>query len=209
MKIFLTAQSLTIRQGYTPLLEGVNFILTQGEALHLVGVNGSGKTTLLKTLAGLLKPQKGMIHLNNDSFSSNKFHWLGTDLCLKPDLTLKENLILWNWIERAPSSRVTESLTIVEMNHYQDIPIRHLSSGQQRRGALARLLLKDKPVWLLDEPDAYLDHRGKKLLTRLIESHRDNGGLVIFASHYGLPLKTVHTLMLNDFFPIEKRNSWS
>jgi heme exporter protein A len=74
------------------------------------------------------------------------------------------------------------------LGHAHDLPVAYLSAGQRRRVALARLLVCDRPLWLLDEPSAALDTASQTVLAELMEGHRAGGGLVIAATHQSLGL---------------------
>lgn len=166
------------------------------------GVNGSGKTSLLKTIAGVLPLKSGSILLNGARLHATSVHWIGTEPCMKPSLTAWENLNLWATVEHASSFQTISALRTFHLEKEAQTPYKLLSKGQQQRCSLARLLLAHKPLWLLDEPDVYLDQEGKSLLVEQIEAHRQTGGIVILASHQGLPLKNCHHLDTRAYAPL-------
>ena len=196
MKQGLNIREVSIWRGYSQILEKITFDLHPGEILHVKGVNGCGKTTLLKAIAGLLKLHKGKISFHNRSLCSNDFYWLSSEPCMKSDLTLLDNLGLWNRLEGGNSGSVSSALKGFQINHLQKVPFKHLSKGQQQRGSLSRLLLKKKPLWLLDEPELSLDRAGKTLLTHCIQNHCESGGMVVFTSHQGFELNTIQEIDL-------------
>jgi heme exporter protein A len=142
----------------------------------LRGANGTGKTTLLRILAGLTRPETGRVT------RAAPCHWFGHREGLKPQETPRMHLTLWAraW---GPGADIDAVLTRMGLARPADVAARYLSAGQRRRTALARLLLEDRPVWLLDEPYTALDADGRALVDTLITQHRAKGGALIAAIH--------------------------
>lgn len=163
-------------RGERVLFREVCVAVRAGDALLLRGANGAGKTTLLRVLAGLTRPEAGRVT------RAAAHHWVGHREGLKPQETPREHLKLWTqaWGSGAETDPV---LTRMGLTRPADVAGRYLSAGQRRRTALARLLLEDRPVWLLDEPYTALDGDGRKLVDDLIAAHRAMGGAVIAAIH--------------------------
>lgn len=172
----LSASGLGMIRGERVLFREVNLAVRTGEALVLRGANGTGKTTLLRILAGLTRPEAGRVARRE------AHHWVGHREGLKPQETPREHLKLWAqaWGTNVATDSV---LTRMGLNRPADVAGRHLSAGQRRRTALARLILEDRPVWLLDEPYTALDAEGRALVDALIAEHRSRGGSVIAAIH--------------------------
>ncbi|WP_291200508.1 heme ABC exporter ATP-binding protein CcmA [Hyphomonas sp.] len=172
----LSASGLGMIRGERVLFREVNLAVRTGEALVLRGANGTGKTTLLRILAGLTRPEAGRVARRE------AHHWVGHREGLKPQETPREHLKLWAqaWGTNVATDSV---LTRMGLNRPADVAGRYLSAGQRRRTALARLLLEDRPVWLLDEPYTALDAEGRALVDALIAEHRSRGGSVIAAIH--------------------------
>lgn len=163
-------------RGERVLFREVSVAVRAGDALLLRGANGAGKTTLLRILAGLTRPEAGRVT------REAAHHWVGHREGLKPQETPREHLKLWT--QAWGSSAETDSvLTRMGLARPADVAGRYLSAGQRRRTALARLLLEDRPVWLLDEPYTALDADGRKLVDDLIAAHRAKGGAVVAAIH--------------------------
>lgn len=190
----LRIEDLTVSRGCLTLLEGISCALNAGEGLHILGPNGSGKTSLLMTIAGLLTPTKGRILFNERPVHAADIHWFGDGLGMKPDLTLDENLSLWAWVDQAPRTKIYETLRSLDMHNHLHTPYKNLSQGQQKRAALSRLLLKRRPIWLLDEPYTHLDEQGIILLDHQIRYHFSHGGIVILTSHKSIELQGFLTL---------------
>jgi len=172
----LTGAGLGMIRGERVLFREVSVAVRAGDALLLRGANGAGKTTLLRVLAGLTRPEAGRVT------RAAAHHWVGHREGLKPQETPREHLKLWTqaWGSGAETDPV---LTRMGLTRPADVAARYLSAGQRRRTALARLLLEDRPVWLLDEPYTALDADGRKLVDDLIAAHRAMGGAVIAAIH--------------------------
>jgi len=172
----LAGKSLGMIRGERVLFREVSVAVSAGDALLLRGANGAGKTTLLRILAGLTRPEAGGVT------RGAPHHWIGHREGLKPQETPREHLKLWHqaWGSSADTDSV---LARMGLSRPSDVAGRHLSAGQRRRTALARLLLEDRPVWLLDEPYTALDADGGTLVDTLIADHRARGGAVIAAIH--------------------------
>jgi len=172
----LAAAGLGMIRGERVLFRDVSLAVRSGEALVLRGANGTGKTTLLRILAGLTRPEAGQVT------REAAHHWVGHREGLKPQETPRAHLKLWAqaWGAGAATDSV---LTRMGLARPADVAGRYLSAGQRRRTALARLLLEDRPVWLLDEPYTALDAEGRALVDALIAEHRSKGGTVIAAIH--------------------------
>lgn len=192
----LTANNLHLWRGERHVLKGVNFALGAGELLHVSGPNGTGKTTLLRAVAGLAHPEEGKVTWRGqpvsalDSRYCEELGYLAHDAGLKGDLTGRENLAFMVRLRRAISDEAIEaSLAMLDIAACADIAARALSAGQRRRVALARLLLSDALLWILDEPLTNLDAAGTALIVDLLGRHLEAGGLALVATHGELPIR--------------------
>lgn len=180
----LEVKALTVARGNRPLVSNLNFVLAAGEVLHLRGRNGAGKTSLLEVLSGLRAPVGGEISPQPEG---GQLHWLGHKNALNLALTPFENLEFWCGLNGCPVTDllpVLEQLGIAKVRHRA---CRTLSAGQKRRSALARLLLSERSLWLLDEPLDGLDAQGLDLFADLLRAHLQKGGAAIITSHQPLP----------------------
>ena len=190
----LTAEKLALQRGTRRLFEGLSFSVKAGQALALEGANGAGKTSLLRLLAGFLSQAAGRVFLTEDGKEIAEpeergqfIGWLGHHDALKASFTVSEQLEFFGKLYSRDGDRAA-LLEQVGLTRQADLPCRYLSAGQRRRLALARLLLSQRPLWLLDEPFAALDTAGKSLVARLIALHCGQGGIVIAATHEPLGL---------------------
>lgn len=185
----LSAENLTLIRGESCLFQGLEFALNPGELLLLEGQNGSGKTSLMRAIAGMLSLESGEIFWNDMPVNDQRqeFHgslvWLAHRTGLKGDLTLVENLRFEGSLRRQANTDpelIYERLGITRLKR---LALRSLSAGQQRRVALARMLMADVPLWLMDEPFTNLDREGRQLVMDLTQEHLASGGMCVMAAH--------------------------
>jgi heme exporter protein A len=196
----LLAENLGLNRGGRPLLAGISFVVGAGEALLLLGANGVGKTTLIRALAGLLAPAAGSIRIEGgdpERSVGEQCHYIGHLNGVKASLTVAENAAFWGrFLGRKHDGR-DAALAAFGLASLRDIPAAYLSAGQQRRLALARVLLAHRPIWLLDEPTVSLDQAAVEALTRVVADHLAAGGLVIAATHVPLGFSKARELALD------------
>jgi heme exporter protein A len=201
----LSAENLQLWRGETHVLRGVSFVLRRGQCLQVSGANGAGKTTLLRALCGLVPLEDGQIRwggadIRHDlSAFQSEIAYLGHDNGLKGDLTAHENLHYSVGLQReldVPS--IPAALTRTGVGAYASAQVRRLSAGQRRRVALARLILSEAALWILDEPGSNLDEGGQELLGVLLDAHLRAGGTAVVATHQALTLPAfqLHPLLL-------------
>lgn len=189
----VTVRNLSISRGGRNILSGVGFELAQGTALVVRGANGIGKTSLLRVLAGLAPADAGEV-----SGLGEKAVYAGHLDGIKAQLSVAENLAFWARV--FGNSSIGAALTAFELQPLADRPAQYLSAGQKRRLGLARLLVANRPVWLLDEPTVSLDQTNVARFAAIVERHLAAGGSALIASHVDLGLKT-ETLDLEPFRP--------
>lgn len=194
----LVADNLTVERGGRIVLDDLSFSVASGELLALTGPNGAGKSTTLRLIAGLIRPGAGAIRLDpadEDGIAAH-VHYLGHLDALKSTLSLAENLAFWQRLWRGGGFGVDAALERVGLASLADLPAGILSAGQRRRVAIARILVSDRPIWLLDEPTTALDAAAETILGDLIGEHLANRGIVVAATHRPLPVAPSATVAL-------------
>ena len=193
----LSAHNLHLWRGDLHVLRGLTFSLDAGRCLQVTGVNGAGKSTLLRAVAGLLPMEAGTISwrgldTREDHYAfHSELAWLSHGTALKGDLSAPENLRFSAGLRRvfAPAD-IDAALARVGFPHNDGRLARQMSAGQQRRVALARVLLLDCALWMLDEPTSNLDTRGQEMFSAILAAHLERGGLAIIATHQALGVRT-------------------
>ena len=172
----LTLTGLHCSRGGVPVLEDVSLKLHPGEAVVVRGPNGSGKTTLLRTVAGLQPVTRGVMVRDGDA-TAYVPHANG----VKGTLSVAENLGFWAGLHGVDG--VDAALDALALGALRNRRAQTLSAGQNRRLALARLLVTGRPLWLLDEPTDSLDESSVRLFADLARTHLASGGAALIASH--------------------------
>jgi heme exporter protein A len=177
----------------------IDFAVAAGDALLLLGPNGSGKSTLLRLLAGLKRPDAGLITWDGQDISVDpgghaaRVAYIGHLDAVKQGLTAAENLAYDAQLCGGDAHAALATLGLVPL---AALPARMLSAGQRRRLALARLALTAAPLWLLDEPTVGLDAAAIDQFAVILAAHRGRGGIVVAATHITLPMPAAAVLHL-------------
>ena len=187
MDLAIELDGLERRYGERVALAGVSVSVPAGSTLALLGGNGAGKTTLLRVLAGLLRPNGGSACVLGATLPAERWKlpgkvgYLGHEPLLYRELSGRENLAYHASLHGAAPARVEELLAAVGMERRAGEPVRELSKGMVQRLAVARAVLHDPELLLLDEPRANLDPAGAELLEPLIG--RESGRTRVLVSH--------------------------
>jgi heme exporter protein A len=195
----LSGNGLMVERGERVIFSGLNFGAAAGELVALTGPNGAGKTTLLRLIAGLIRPQAGTVDLeggDGDCTIGQQAHMIGHQHGIKPALTVEENLRFWK--DFLGGETVQGALEGLGLEAFRDFPAGVLSAGQRRRLSLARLLVAQRPIWLLDEPTTGLDQRSLLLLCEHMRGHLQEGGIIIAATHGALGLEPAAVIALGE-----------
>ena len=175
----------------------------------IYGENGSGKTSLLRALAGLTPPQAGKVAWRGVDVAEDpetwrgRLAWLGHLEGLKGDLTVVENLLFAERLRGGEAGdRLDGALVAFDLTGLAAREVRTLSAGQRRRTALARILLSQAPLWLLDEPLNALDAPAQAAFRTALQVHLAAGGLAIAATHAELGIEGRSLELPKPFKPL-------
>ena len=185
----LKLENVNINYGKKRVLSDISFTADKGQLIGLLGLNGSGKSSLLTVIAGLRKPQSGTITLDGTSYGDSEykksFGYVTQETALIPELSAMDNLKLWTSVSKKDlwDQLSAPPLSILKVHDFIKVPVHSMSGGMKKRLQLATVLIKNPGVLLLDEPLSALDIPAKEDIISYILTFRNNGGLVIAASH--------------------------
>ncbi|MDV3503231.1 cytochrome c biogenesis heme-transporting ATPase CcmA [Marinobacter sp. M-5] len=199
----LQAMNLQCERDDRILFRDLCFSILPGTLTRVEGPNGSGKTTLLRILAGLNDAWSGGLHWlgeprahRREEFLHNMLY-IGHRPGIKPLLTPLENLRALMAGRKTVSDVVLmQALAGTGLYGFEDVPCRRLSAGQQRRVALARLLIADEPLWILDEVFTAIDMDGVEALESLLVQRAQEGGAIVVTTHHDLRLPSMQRISL-------------
>ena len=180
----ILAAGITHWFGSEPALEGIDLVVERSDHVAVLGENGAGKTTLLRILATALEPSAGGLEIFGLNAHREKqrlrarIGYLSHAPGLYPSLTAAENLEFFCDLRGVDRARVPEMLDLTGVGHVARRRVGELSRGLQQRLAIARAVIHDPLLLILDEPDASLDAEGPELLARVMQKRT-----VIFATH--------------------------
>lgn len=185
----LQGTKLTRNFGATRALRGVDLAIEPGEIVAVIGPNGAGKSTLVRILATLLRPDSGEFALGD--LRSTRDHqrlkrhigYLGHESMLDGALTARENLRLFAKLYGVAKDRIDAQVERFGISRFADAPVSGLSRGQEQAVGLARALLHDPALLLLDEPSTGLDAAAQERLWKEAGAHAAQGSIVIFTTH--------------------------
>ena len=181
-------RGLTVAYGSTIALKRLDLIFYDG-VTGLFGPNGAGKSTLLRALSGLLRPSGGSALLFGEEIRSSsesirrRIGYVGHESGLYARLSVIENLSLFANLYGVTSVRVDEVVDQLDMGEWRSMQVAALSAGLKRRAAVARALLHEPDVLLLDEPYANLDDDASEQVSASILAWRSPGRVAVIATH--------------------------
>ncbi len=204
----LDALNITKSYGMRPVLRDVSLRVTKGEFVAILGPNGTGKTTLLRVCATLIKPEKGQLvvdgvnALTEANRARAKLGVVSHHTLVYPDLTAEENLQFYarmygvsdvcNASSPGSDTPIDMVLRRVDLQHRARDPVRTFSRGMVQRLSIARAILHNPPLLLLDEPYTGLDQKSAHALSSLLNELALAGRTVIMTTHeYGRSLDGV------------------
>lgn len=189
----LKVEQIAKYYGQTKVLQDLDLTVNKGELLTLLGSSGSGKTTLLQIISGLTEPTSGRLLIDGKDETWTPVHKrdIGVvfqNYALFPHLTIEENVGFPLRMRQLPAAEVVRkvkaALEMVELGHAAQRFPRALSGGQQQRVALARCLVYQPGIILMDEPLGALDRQLREAMQMEIRRiHRESGATIIFVTH--------------------------
>lgn len=184
--VLIHAQGLGVRRAGRDLLVDADLTVEAGKIVTLIGPNGAGKTTLVRTILGLMKPDRGTLHRR----PGLRIGYMPQKVHIDPSLPLSVTRFLT--LGGAPRLPLAEVLALTGVAHLRNAPLQSLSGGESQRVLLARALLRDPDLLVLDEPVQGVDVRGQAVLYELINTIRLRQGCgVLLVSH------DLHLVMAN------------
>lgn len=197
-----------------PIIHNVSFLVNPGEVLAILGPNGSGKTTLLKCISGIHKWHKGSLILEGNELDIEKISSTIAYVPQSHSVTFPYTVFEMVLFGRAPTlgflslpsgkdnERVTEILNELKISHLTNKSCSEISGGELQLVLIARALVSNPKVILLDEPESHLDFKNQIVILNLLRNLTDNDGLIcIFNTHY-----PDHALKIADKVLMIRRN---
>jgi len=188
----LSASKLTCIREERLLFDELSLQINAGDIVQVEGPNGSGKTSLLRILSGLSQPFDGQVYYKEqaigrcrEEFQQNLLYF-GHLAGVKGEMTAQENLNFNLSLHGNSTENSSDYLALVNLLGFEDSLASHLSAGQHRRIALARLYQSQAAIWILDEPFTAIDKQGVASLEQLFVKHTEQGGCVILTTHQDL-----------------------
>lgn len=187
----LSIENVTKDFGYRQVLRKVNLVLNNSEMVLLLGKNGAGKSTLLKIIAGLIRPSGGNIYFKGENISdqpeelrksigviSHAAHFYG-------ELTARENLEFFANLRKVENlkEKVKDALEETGLLPFTDVPLKTFSSGMYKRLNIARIIVFQPQILLLDEPYTGLDYDSTRFFNTYIDRSRQQGAAILMISH--------------------------
>lgn len=188
-------ESLTFKAHEKTLIENISLEFYPGLIYGLIGPNGSGKTTLLKMLAGIWKASAGQVFWNNQDLLSLDRQTISQTISLVPqnaqvqfDFTVAEVVEMGTYPRAGlrigeKKELIQWALKLVDLNHLRNQSVTHISNGERQRMYIARSLVTESPILLLDEPTSNLDIRHQLEIWKILQRLAKENKLIIVANH--------------------------
>ena len=192
MKNLVEVKNIKKNYGLKEAVKGITFSIKEDEILGLLGPNGSGKTTTIGMLLGLLKPSSGEIFINNKRIDNNRIeilqriNFISPYIELPKKLTVRQNLIVYGKLYKVDkiNNRIEYLADKLRLEDLLNNITGELSSGQKNRVSLAKSIINDPKVLLLDEPTASLDPETGDFVRSFLEDYqKEKGASILLASH--------------------------
>ena len=177
-------------------VDGISLEAKAGEIVGILGPNGAGKTTLLRMLGNLMTPSEGNIIMTDESGEQltditkrkSAIGYLSGNTKLYPRFSIREYLRflgeIYDYSKEETEERIENIIEILDMGKFADQRIEKLSTGQTQRASIARCLMADPKMYILDEPTLGLDILSADAIIKFMKSQRESGKLVLYSTHY-------------------------
>jgi len=186
-------ENLWVKYGRFTAVKGISFGIPEGEVFGFIGPNGAGKTSTIKVMATLMKPAAGRVVIDGVDIARTptlvrkRIGYMPDSFGVYEDLTVKEYLHFFAAAYRVGHNRrelvVTDALALTDLVHKEDSQVEALSRGMKQRLGLARTLLHDPDLFLLDEPASGLDPRARIEIRELLKELHKMGKTILISSH--------------------------
>lgn len=201
----LLINNLSFSRNETKIFENLNLSLSNKEMIQIKGRNGSGKTTFLKVILNILEPRSGEIVWKGKNIKKNIFDFYNQTTFIMDNntstrvLSIEDNINFWKGLSSSNlnSDEIHVLLKKLNIEQYFKTKVMYLSSGEQKKLELLRLILEQKKLWVLDEPFNHLDDLSIEILNQTFLDHVNNDGMILFASHFDPNINNLETLEFN------------
>lgn len=184
----IQANSLTKKYGDKTIIDDVTLKIPKGTIYGFLGLNGAGKTTTMRLILGMIKPSKGSVSILGNNIQTNKpwekVGYLIESTYAYPNLTVEENLRVYFYYHRLKDKQVIEEIMKkLQLTKYRDVRAKNLSLGNKQRLGLAKALMHNPKILVLDEPVNGLDPSGIIEVRNLLKELSENGTTILISSH--------------------------